>query len=184
MRAERSRPVQLGEVDLTLYMNPSKLRKLSKQDKEKLRNIVRKDHRQKHFIDSSAASGASDEVVAVLQREEIIRINRARSELWPAVYEWAQPIPKAKEFVEGIGHYNSEPQYNDVKFIVPRTIASTQMHYYTRMIPKLTDTPEPLFNSLYPHLNTASGVQPLTWLRIKSELKVESEVRYVLHLLP
>ena len=57
------------------------------------------------------------------------------------------------------------------------------MHYYTRMIPKLTDTPEPLFNSLYPHLNTASGVQPLTWLRIKSELKVESEVRYVLHLL-
>ena len=57
------------------------------------------------------------------------------------------------------------------------------MHYYTRMIPKLTDTPEPLFNSLYPHLNTASGVQPLTWLRIKSELKVESEVCYVLHLL-
>ena len=107
MRAERSRPVQLGEVDLTLYMNPSKLRKLSEQDKEKLRHIVRKDDRQKHFSDFSAASGASDEVVE-LQREEIIRINRARSELWPAVYEWAQPIPSAEEFVEGMQHHNSE----------------------------------------------------------------------------
>ena len=186
MRAERSRPVQLGEVDLTLYMNPSKLRKLSEQDKEKLRNIVRKDDRQKHFSDFSAASGASDEKVAVLDREEIIRINRARSQLWSDVYECAEPIPKAKEFVEGIEHHNSEPKYKGEKFNVPRAIASKKMYYWKKMEPIVTIKPFPRFNEQYPHVDTAGGVQPLTkqgWRRIQKQLKVDTEYRYVLHLL-
>ena len=106
-RAVRSRQLEPAEVDLTLYMSQRKILSLSQENKEKLRNIMRKFHEQKHFSDSSAAFAACDEVVAVTHREEIIRQSRARSDLWPVVYGFANPIPSAEEFVEGIGPYSS-----------------------------------------------------------------------------
>ena len=186
VRAGKSRQSEPGEVDLTLYMGRRKLLKLSEEDKEKLRNIMRKEHKQKHFIDSSAASAASGEAAAVPDREEIIRTNRARSALWPRVFEDANPIPSAEEFVEGMQHHNSAPEYKDEKFNVVRAIASTKVHYWKKMEPMLTNWPFPVFNSQYPHLDTADGVRLLTseaWYRIQCELKVDTEYRYVLHLL-
>ena len=110
VRPERSLSRQLkpGAGVLIVKMSKRKLLSLPEEHKEKLRNIMRKFHKQKHFNDSRAASGARDEVVAVTEREEIIRQNRARSQLWRVLYEVASPIPEAEEFVEGIDHYNSE----------------------------------------------------------------------------
>ena len=70
-RAVRSRQLEPAEVDLTLYMSQRKILSLSEENKEKLRNIMRKFHEQKHFSDSSAAFAACDEVVAAFTEKKL-----------------------------------------------------------------------------------------------------------------
>ena len=167
-------------------MSRRKLTQLSDEAKEKLRNIFTKAAKQKHFIDSSAASGAQETRFYLTSNDDIIRQNRAKTRLWKDLYKEADPIPSAEEFVTGIDHYNSRDSNRGLAFNVVRAIHSRKMHYYTIMTKEMTTKPELAFNKQFPFISTASGVQPMsndTWLRIQRDLNVKSKEEFVKHIL-
>ena len=189
VRAERAEPLPPGEVDLTLYMTKKAINGLSETQKEKLRNIIATQAVQKHFVDFSAASGAHDQNLALMRHQEQIRNQRARGRLWKKLHEYANPIPSAKDFVEGMEHYNSRPDHINELFKVPRAIASTKMHYLTKIKERMDTDSNMKFNKLFPFVDPedpAADVRPLSvqmWDEIKAKLRISDHKDYVKHLL-
>lgn len=119
-----------GDVDLTLYMSMHKIEKLSEDDKEKLRQVMRAHNAQPKFEGllkkfSFSASGG----VTVMGHIERYESNAAVTR---QLGTFAEPIPTAQEFVEGIDHQNNNPVNLGTKWSVPRALQSNKMHYFTK----------------------------------------------------
>ena len=108
-----------------------------------------------------------------------------------AAVPFANPIPSAREFVEGMGHRNDNPENEDVLFDVPRAIATCKMHYMRKvqkmMVENANSQPAWKFVENWPDLTAASGaIEPLThtnWLRIKETMHVKNHSDYLKHIL-
>ena len=190
VRAERAEPLPSGEVDLTLYMTPKKINGLSEKQKATLRSVLATQAVQRHFKDFSAASGAHVQNLALMRHQEQIRNQHARAKLWKELHDYANPIPSAKFFFDGMEHYNSNPDDDRLcRWNVERAIASTKVHYLPKIKYKMQTTSDMPFKKLYPFVDPvdpAAGVTPLSkemWEQMKWKFRMNGKEDYVKHLL-
>ena len=76
----------------------------------------------------------------LLSREVRRFSQREINNLWRQFPRYAQPMPTAYEFLNGIPHKNDQPQNADVLWPVYRALHSTKMHYLTNMAKDLDGT--------------------------------------------
>ena len=188
MRAERAEPLPPGEVDLTLYMTKKAINGLSETQRDKLRSVLATQAVQRHFKDFSAASGAHVQNLALMRHQEQIRNQHARAKFWKELHKYANPIPPAKTFFDGMEHHNRNPDV-DRLFNVQRAIASTKVHYLPKIQVKMQTESDMPFKKLYPFVDPvdpAAGVRPLSkemWEQMKAKFRMRGKEDYVKHLL-
>ena len=120
-----------GDEDLTLYMSMRKIDKLSEPAKAKLRQVVRSHNRQtkfNRFLEKSAF-----QPISLLERY------RFNASVHSRLVEFAEPIPTATAFIDGIDHRNNNPSKVGQKWCVPRAIHSSKMHYLTKIQREMID---------------------------------------------
>ena len=183
-----------GEIDLTHYLSPKRLVRLSETQKAELRGITRKFEQQMHFVhlNWAAASGA--------QQTKVLEQRRKRARL-KATFVWeymptiANLIPTPRDFVEGLPHHHREEEYQGELWDVVRAIASTKMHYLSKLVTDMNvGTAEPeyhvgwKFQEEFPDLSPeAGGMEPLdegsaVWERLRCAFGVHTKADYVKHI--
>jgi hypothetical protein len=111
---------------------------LPEEQKQKLREVVREHDIQVHFqrmqISTAAGSRGSKNIYdeeALQTRQRDKQYARTRARVMQELQRWAEPIPRADEFVSGILHHNDSDKNRNQLFDVVRAIHSKNMHYLT-----------------------------------------------------
>ena len=134
--ARRSRRRSRSQsVDVTLIRHSRwGFAKLPVGVKEELRQVRRREDIQQklsgfqwHPAGKDPASGG--QIPSILPRHE-----RKRADVWRQLPSFAQPMPSAHDFVLGIPHYSDRASEKDKLWPVVRAIASTKMHYMTKLL--------------------------------------------------
>lgn len=115
-----------GEIDLTMHVSAKKLRQLTEQQKDTLREVVRKHDRQTHLSDYWQGRSRWRLRLPQEPQEAARRRDRDREKLLHELAQWADPIPDAREFITGIPSMNAK--YQDVLQYVVRAVASRKVH--------------------------------------------------------
>jgi hypothetical protein len=163
-------------------MSARKLQSLTDGQKEILRQVVRRQEQQPHFLHFKWGAGTRDVPETALEANLRARL---QSQLLARVSQWADPIPEPYEFVQGIEHYNANPDNrNRTKWLVVRAVTSRKMHYYTM----LKSDVEGVFHMEHPDLSPASGgskkLEVESWRRLKKTFHLEDFNDYLKHILP
>jgi hypothetical protein len=100
---------------------------------------------------------------------------------------YADPIPRQQDFINGIDHKNNNPRNSGQMWDVVRALHSRKMHYWSKLIKVIEQTPDLKFCEAHPHLSPASGgtqrMGDRTWQSLKKEMGLQSKADYVKHML-
>ena len=175
------------EDELSMYMTSRRIQKLTDEQKEKLRCIIRKENSQQHFLHfkwgggGGAASGAFIETVGQA-KSRAVRI----ANVWRQVDDWANPIPSAENFVNGVSHWNNNSANLNKLWDVVRATHSTKMHYFSKL--KADMSSDALrFNQSFPDLSPESDghdrLSDSTWQHLQQAFDLNDKTDYVKHIL-
>ena len=195
-RRSRSRTLVLpaytsapGEVDLNLRLSGKAIAGLSEEQKSTLRAVVPAEEKQVHF---KAYHARGNSQAMVRRPNSMMREALARDELLRQLPRYAEPIPTAQEFMEGIGHRNNKEDVRGQLWDVARAIASAKVHYLPK-IQALVMKTACVFAEAKPDLSTRSdGNHPLSessWIDLKRAFangkfaKVDTFADYMKHIL-
>ena len=165
---------------------------MSEQDKEELRQVLRKH-------DACVLSEAS---------QQASRRAQDRAMFLRELPQYANPLPTASEFMEGIPHKNDDPMNKGALWNVVQALASTKMHYYAYLQQQMTsatraasgaaasvleqraiapqDVDVARFQEVFPYVPPGGVVEPLTeatWSSLQKEFNLSTHVEYVQHIL-
>ena len=179
------------EIRSRLHISARDIPNLHAVHNADLRRVLRKDAAQPHFGDYKASGHHyRPERFAPAEHD---RRARDRADLYNDLPGFANPIPTAQEFVEGIPHHNSSPDNAGKKFDVVRAFHSTKMHYIPKLNKALIDsgdaasgakiTFQDAFPNLLPPFGGDVAVDEFHWGKLKSELNVHTEADYLKHIL-
>ncbi|CAK0882557.1 unnamed protein product, partial [Prorocentrum cordatum] len=142
-----------GEIDLTMHVSAKRLQRLTEDQKERLRQIVRTSDRQLHFGDywqsRPRAGGPPREPAATARARD-----RHRALLLQHLRAYADPIPDAAEFIAGIPSKNAGRW--GVNEDVVKAIAIRKVHYM-HLLTHQMEHDRLLFCEEWPDLSPASG---------------------------
>ena len=115
-----------------MYMTSRRIQKLTDEQKDKLRCIIRKDNEQPHFLNFKWGGGGGAASGAFLETAGEAKRRAARiANVWRQVD--ANPIPSALDFINGVSHWNDNLANSNKLWDVVRATHSTKMHYFTKL---------------------------------------------------
>ena len=146
--------------------------------------------------------------LVLMEPQQVRQRARERATVWSKLPTYANPIPAAWEFMDGIPHHNDNPDNEGALWNVVRAIASTKMHYYARIQQQMASATRAAsgaaasnlsqrllvlqgqggakFQEAFPYLprgGTVECLQPPTWDFLKRKFKMTTHAEYVKHIL-
>ena len=178
------------DADLTRHLSRRKLADLSETDKDRLRQIIRKNAPQVHIGDNKAAWQANLTAAGGEWRQNQ-RTERLAHFLQPYLDQYCEPIPSAHEFLTGLPHRNDSAVKAGQLWDVVRALASKKMHYLAKLkrevwgddVGAASGAP---FSEAYPDAVLGDGSNALeAWAfeGTKNQMGIRTDDEYVKHIL-